>query len=103
VDDASLQSCLCGLIGHGHLRRLNSSQAFYEVLGEDSFHGIAQRRVSINAQMAAIELSIDKDWLRFKLSGFFASGDSDPRDSHATGFDTILDRPFFIGGPFSFY
>jgi hypothetical protein len=103
VQDHSVQSYYLGWTGDGHIGRFNISHAFYEVLGEDSFNGIAQRRVSINAQMAAIELSIDKDWLRFKLSGFFASGDSDPRDSHATGFDTILERPFFFGGPFSFY
>lgn len=103
VQDHSIQSFYFGWTGDGHIGRLNISHALYEVLGEDSFNGIAQQRVSINAQMAAVELSIDKDWLRFKLSGFLASGDSDPRNSHATGFDTILDRPFFIGGPFSFY
>jgi hypothetical protein len=53
--------------------------------------------------MAALELSVDRNWLRHKLSIFYASGDDNPRDSHATGFDTILDRPFFFGGPFSFY
>ncbi|MFL6537795.1 MAG: hypothetical protein ACJ8JD_06395, partial [Chthoniobacterales bacterium] len=30
-------------------------------------------------------------------------GDDSPKDGTAKGFDTILDRPFFIGGPFSFY
>ena len=103
VQDHSLEAFYFGWTGDGHIGRLNISHAFYEVVGEDNFNGIAQRRVSINAQMAALELSIDKDWLRFKLSGFFASGDSNPRDSNATGFDTILDRPFFFGGPFSFY
>jgi hypothetical protein len=103
VRDHSVESFYLGWTGDGHIGKLNISHAFYEVLGEDSFNGIAQQRVSINAQMAAIELSIDHDWLRFKLSGFLASGDSNPRNSHATGFDTILDRPFFIGGPFSFY
>jgi hypothetical protein len=103
VQDHSLEAFYFGWTGDGHIGRLNISHAFYEVVGEDNFNGIAQRRVTINAQMAALELSIDKDWLRFKLSGFLASGDSNPRDSTATGFDTILDRPFFIGGPFSFY
>ena len=103
VQDHSLEAFYFGWTGDGHIGWLNISHAFYEVVGEDNFNGIAQRRVTINAQMAAVELSIDKDWLRFKLSGFLASGDSDPRDSTATGFDTILDRPFFIGGPFSFY
>src|SRR5256885_11796367 len=53
--------------------------------------------------MAALELSVDKDWMRHKLSIFYASGDDKPRDSEATGFDTVFDRPFFIGGPFSFF
>ena len=53
--------------------------------------------------MAALELSIDKDWLRQRISFFYASGDDDPKDGEATGFDTIFDRPFLFGGPFSFY
>lgn len=103
VRDHYVQAYYLGWTGDGHIGRLNISHAFYEALGEDGFNGIAQRRVAINAQMAALELSIDKDWLRFKLSGFYASGDDDPRDGTATGFDTIFDRPFFFGGPFSYY
>ena len=53
--------------------------------------------------MAALELSIDKDWQRHKFSIFYGSGDHNPTNSHATGFDTVFDRPFFIGGPFSFF
>jgi hypothetical protein len=92
-----------GWAGDGHIGRLNISHAFYQVLGEDEFNGLAGRRVDINAQMAALELSYDRDWIRLKLSGFYASGDSDPRDRTATGFDTIFDNPFFVGGPFSWY
>jgi hypothetical protein len=103
VRDHYVQSYYLGWTGDGHIGRLNITHAFYQAFGEDGFNGIAQQRVSINAQMAALELSIDKDWLRFKLSGFYASGDGNPLDSNATGFDTIFDRPFFIGGPFSFY
>ena len=103
VRDHYVQAYYLGWTGDGHIGRLNLTHAFYEALGEDGFNGIAQQRVQINAQMAALELSIDKDWLRFKLSGFYASGDPNPRNSHGTGFDTIFDRPFFIGGPFSYY
>jgi hypothetical protein len=103
VRDHYVQAYYLGWTGDGHIGRLNISHAFYQAFGEDGFNGIAERRVSINAQMAALELSIDKDWLRFKLSGFYASGDDNPRDGTATGFDTIFDRPFFFGGPFSFY
>ena len=38
-------------------------------------------------------LSYDRDWVRFRTSFFYASGDSNPNNSHATGFDSILDRP----------
>ena len=80
------------------------THAFYQAFGEDGFNGIAGRRVDINAQMAALELSIDKDWLRLKLSGLLRERRSRPEEfDTATGFDTIFDRPFFIGGPFSFY
>src|SRR5260370_41329576 len=53
--------------------------------------------------MAALELSVAKAWMRNKVSVFYASGAHNPTDSHAPGFDTVFDRPFFIGGPFSFF
>ena len=103
VADHYVQAYYLGWAGDGHIGWLNIDHAFYQVLGEDSLNGIAGQRVDINAQMAALELSVDKDWTRHKLSVFYASGDDDPLDSHATGFDTVLDRPFFIGGPFSYF
>ena len=92
-----------GWTGDGHIGRVNITHAFYQVFGEDEFNSLAGRKVDINAQMAALELSYDRDWYRLKLSGFYASGDSNPTDRTARGFDNILDNPFFIGGPFSWY
>ncbi len=92
-----------GWTGDGHIGRVNITHAFYQVFGEDEMNGLAGRKVDINAQMAALELSYDRDWYRIKLSGFYASGDSKPTDRTARGFDSIVDNPFFIGGPFSWY
>lgn len=92
-----------GLTGDGHLGKLNITHAFYQVLGHDSLNPIAGKRVDINAQMAAAELSLDKDWLRYRVSFFFASGDKDPRKGTARGFDAIFDNPNFAGGMFSFW
>src|SRR6202043_3750262 len=86
VGDHYVQAYYLGWTGDGHIGWLNIDHAFYQALGEDSLNGIAGRRVDINAQMAAVELSVDKNWLRHKLSFFYASGDSNPTDSHATGF-----------------
>ena len=92
-----------GWLGNGHFGRTNITHAFYQAVGSDSLNPIAGRRVTINAQMAALELSRDYDWVRFRVSGFFASGDANPRGSRATGFDSILDDPNFAGGIFSFW
>lgn len=92
-----------GWTGDGHINSLNINHAFYWALGHDTLNPIANRAQAINAQMAALELSYDQDWLRFRISGFFASGDKDVNNGHATGFDTIMDNPNFAGGEFSYW
>ncbi len=92
-----------GWAGDGHIGRVNVSHAFYEVFGHDDFNGLAGQPVDINAQMAALEVSYDRDWIRYKTSFFYASGDHNSEDSRGTGFDTILDNPNFTGGPFSYW
>ena len=92
-----------GWLGSGHIRRINLTHAFFQALGEDTFNPIAGRPVTVNAQMAAAEFSYDHNWIRYRVSGFFASGDANPRDNRARGFDSILDLPSFAGGLFSFW
>ena len=92
-----------GWTGDGHIGRLNVTNALYQAWGTDDYNGLANRKVTINAQMAAAELSYDFDWIRVKLSGFYGSGDHDPTGGTGSGFDTIDDDPSFIGGPFSWY
>jgi hypothetical protein len=89
--------------GDGHIGRYNITHQFYWAYGHDSMNPIAGQPVTINAQMAAIEGSYDRDWARFRVSFFWASGDQNAKNNHATGFDTILDQPNFAGGPFSFW
>jgi hypothetical protein len=92
-----------GWAGDGHWGRYNLTHQFYWAFGRDSMNPLANRPQTINAQMAAIEGSYDRDWVRFRLSFFWASGDQNVNNSHANGFDTILDGPVFAGGPFSFW
>jgi len=89
--------------GDGHIGRINVSHQFYQALGYDSFNNLAGRAVTINAQMAALEISYDRDWARYKASFFYSSGDRNPADGRGTGFDTIVANPNFTGGPFSFW
>jgi hypothetical protein len=99
----SLQAYYFGWAGDGHIGRFNVSHALYEVIGRDDFNGLAGRPVNINAQMAALEISYDRDWARYKFSFLYASGDGHTEDGTATGFDTIVDNPNFTGGPFSYW
>jgi hypothetical protein len=92
-----------GWLGSGHIGRLNLTHAFYQAVGEDTFNPIAGRPVTVNAQMAAVELSYDHDWIRYRVSTFYTSGDANPRDGRARGFDAIDDLPNFAGGIFSFW
>ena len=92
-----------GITGDGHIGRFNISNAFYVVRGEDSLNPIQGRRSDIEAEMAALELSYDRDWIRFRASYFWASGDENIHDDEAEGFDTIFDNPNFAGGEFTFW
>ena len=99
----NIRAAYLGWNGDGHIGRVNVTHAFYQALGTDDFNPIAGRPVTINAQMAAGEASIDHDWMRFKISSFYASGDANPRDGRARGFDSIVDSPEFAGGIFSLW
>ena len=91
-----------GVAGDGHIDRYNVSHALYWALGRDSRNPIAGSAQSVSAQMAALELSYDRDWARFRASGFYQSGDGNANNGKATGFDGILDQTNF-GGEFSYF
>jgi hypothetical protein len=92
-----------GWTSDGHIGRINVNHAFYQLFGHDTFDPIAGRRVTLDGRLGALELSYDRDWMRYKISGFYQSGDRSPDDDTASGFDSILDDVNFAGGPFSFW
>lgn len=98
-----VDSYYLGWSGNGHINRYNISHAAYYVTGHDQLNPLAGSPQQINAFMTALELSYDRDWARFRCSYFYASGDSDPTDSQANGFDAIFDNPNFAGGEFSYW
>jgi len=99
-----------GWTGDGHIGPLNITHAFYQALGRERstpFTGsapfISGEKQDINAQMVAIEASMDFDWLRPRVSFFWASGSRDPKGHDSGGFDSIMDNPNFAGGGFSYW
>ncbi len=99
----SVKAGYVGFNGDGHIGILNLTNSYYFAFGKDSFNPIAGKPNDIRAHMGAVEASIDRDWLRFRGSVFFASGDDDPTDEKAKGFDAIFDDPNFAGGQFSYW
>jgi hypothetical protein len=92
-----------GLNGDGHFGRWNLTTSLYCAFGTDERHPLAQRRQSIRAGFAAAELSRDFSWLRVRTHVLLASGDKDPFDGKATGFDAIFENPQFAGADTSFF
>ncbi len=87
----------------GHVDRLNITSSLYHASGNATLDEIAGREVDVDAMMAALELSVDVDWMRFRVFGFYQQGDEDPFDGDGEGFDAIFDAPVFAGGEFSFW
>ncbi len=87
----------------GRIGRVNLTGSFYWALGEDRNSFLTDRPADINAQFAAVEASYDKDWMRFRLSAAYASGDEDPYDDTEGGFDAIFENPVFAGADTSYW
>jgi hypothetical protein len=92
-----------GLNGDGHIGRLNLTQSAYYALGNDKsseFSGVGAR---IKAYFAALEPSVDIDWLRIRGAALYASGDGNPYGRTEGGFDAILENPQFAGADTSYW
>jgi hypothetical protein len=81
----------------GRIGRLNLTASLYAALGRDRNSIFTSRPARIRAGLAAAELSYDQDWMRFRLSGLYATGDGDPYDDVEGGFDAIFENPVFAG------
>ncbi|MGI9261908.1 MAG: hypothetical protein ACR2QR_07720 [Woeseiaceae bacterium] len=92
-----------GYSGDGHFGRLNVSTSLYYAFGDVSPGVFADANIDISAGFAALELSWDMDWIRPKLSFLYGSGDDDPFDDKATGFDAIFENPQFAGADTSYW
>ena len=100
---ATTTSTYLGYNGDGHFGRINLTFSAYAALGEDRNSFFTSRPAKIRAGFAAAELSYDINWIRLRLSGLVASGDSKPHDNKETGFDAIYENPIFAGADTSYW
>jgi hypothetical protein len=92
-----------GYSADGRIGRINLTASFYAALGEDRNSFFTSKPAKIRAGFGAAELSYDHDWMRFRLSGLYATGDSDPYNDVEGGFDAIFENPIFGGADTSYW
>jgi hypothetical protein len=92
-----------GYNGDGHLGRVNLTASLYGAIGKERSATFTGRNSDVRAGFAALEASMDFDWLRPRLSLLYASGDSDPFDDRSTGYDAIFENPQFAGADTSYW
>ncbi|MCC2601651.1 hypothetical protein [Sphingopyxis yananensis] len=92
-----------GYSADGRIGRINLTASFYAALGENRNNFFTSKPAQIRAGFAAAEASYDVDWMRFRLSGMYASGDRDPYDDRENGFDAIFENPIFGGADTSYW
>ena len=92
-----------GYNADGHVGRLNVTTSFYGAFGQDRDSIFTSKPADIRAFFGAAELSYDHNWMRFRLSAAYASGDSHPYDNTETGFDAIVENPTFAGADTSYW
>ncbi|MBL4849396.1 MAG: hypothetical protein JKY65_28035 [Planctomycetes bacterium] len=103
VRDKDVNVHYVGFGGEGHIGPINLSHQYYLAVGETTVNEISGKKQNVLAHFFAIEASIDLDWLRFKASYLYASGDPNPSNNTASGFSAIFDNPFFAGSGFSYF
>lgn len=92
-----------GYSADGRIGRINLTASFYAALGEDRNSFFTSKPAQIRAGFGAVEFSYDVDWLRFRLSGLYATGDGDPYNNTEGGFDAIFENPIFGGADTSYW
>ncbi|WP_432201063.1 hypothetical protein ACRAQ7_02180 [Erythrobacter sp. W53] len=92
-----------GYNADGRIGRINLSASLYGVLGEDRNNFFTSQPADIRAFFGAVEASYDRDWMRFRLSAAYASGDGDPYDNVETGYDAVFENPIFAGADTSYW
>src|SRR5688572_11306352 len=92
-----------GANGDGHFGRWNLSASVYYAVGDEQRGAFSGRKERIGALFGAAELSRDFDWIRVRASAAYASGDRDPFDDEAGGFDAVLETPAFAGADTSYW
>jgi hypothetical protein len=91
-----------GVSTTGHIDRVVVNSAVYYVTGQTAHNTPNRRAQDISAWMAFAQGAYPINWLNPRFAVAYASGDDDPNDNTAHGFDSVFDNTAFGGGQFSY-
>jgi hypothetical protein len=89
-----------GFTGDGRLGSTGVTHAAYHAFGTAPRPGAT---TDVAAWLGALEIVRPREWIRYRASFLFASGDADATDGRDQGFDSIQDLPQLAGGATGFW
>jgi len=92
-----------GYNGDGRIGRWNLTLSAYGAFGQEEHGTFTAQKSDIRAFFGAAEISRDFDWIRARGTLVYASGDDDPFDDVAGGYDAIFENPLLAGSDTSFW
>jgi hypothetical protein len=102
VTPGHLDAWYLGLAVAGHVGRVNVAGAVYYVTGRTARNTPTRTRQDISAATVFAQAAYPINWLNPRLSVVYGTGDDDPTDRSARGFDAVFDNVAFGGGQFSY-
>jgi hypothetical protein len=101
LEESAVRAWYLGWCGEGGNGPWSIAHAAYQALGEVTHDPIAAGDVHIDARLFALEVERRLGSCALRAWALYASGDPDPRDARAEGFDGIQEHPLFAGGDLS--
>jgi hypothetical protein len=102
VAGGTLDAYYFGVSTNGRIGRFNVNSAFYYVTGTTANNTPNLREQDISAGMAFVQVAYPINYMNPRLAVAYATGDSNPNNNRATGFDAVFDNTAFGGGQFSY-
>jgi len=97
-----LNAYYIGFTTNGHIDRFNVASAFYYVTGQTARNTPTRDNLEISAGMAFVQVAYPIDWFNPRFAIAYATGDDNPNNRSAKGFDSVFDNTAFAGGQFSY-
>jgi hypothetical protein len=97
-----LNAYYVGFTTNGRIGRVNVNSAFYYVTGTTAHNTPDKKSQHISAEFFFGQVTYPFAYVNPRFAFGWASGDGNPRDNVAHGFDSVFDNVAFGGGQFSY-